>query len=153
MRNIMHLVFSNLFFPIDIGHFYQWLSYSAAQSHCSSAFGFPGSQQKNSSGNGSSKQRANAEGAHHHLHSSVQGLPNGGKGNFLLRAELVFRCNRQASYLFCCFFSTLRSEMNSSRPTWFVPLSCSSYWWLSRFWSLPPGTPIHQQQLVQPCFV
>lgn len=124
-----YFVLSYLFFPIDLGHFYQRFFYSATKSHCSSAFGFPGSQQKNSSGNGSSKQRTNEEGAHHYLHSSVQGLPNGGKGNFLLRAELDFRCSRQVGYLFCCccFFSTLRSEMNSSRPTWFVLSFCSSY--------------------------
>jgi len=72
-----------LWHSIDPRHFHQRLAYPAAQSDCSSALGIAGSQQKDSSGNRSSKQRANEEGAHHHLHTGVQGLPNGGKGNSL----------------------------------------------------------------------
>lgn len=76
-------VFWSLWRSVDPRHFHQRLSHSAAQSDCSSIW-ISGSQQKNPTVHGGPQQRADEEGAHHHLHSGVQGCPDGGKGDFHL---------------------------------------------------------------------
>lgn len=68
---------------LDPGYFHQRFPDPVAESHCSAAIRLTGSEQEDSSGNGSSEQRANEERAHHHFHSGVQGFPDGGKGSFL----------------------------------------------------------------------
>lgn len=70
-----------LWCSVDPRHLHERLFNPAAQSDGSTAVGITGSQQEDLSGHGGSEQRANEEGAHHSIHSGVQGLPHGGKGN------------------------------------------------------------------------
>lgn len=80
----MNLTFScPLWCPVDPRHLHEWLFNTAAQSGCSATVGITGGQQEDLSGHEGPEQRANEEGAHHHIHSGVQGLPHGGKGNDL----------------------------------------------------------------------